>query len=512
MDSRFGSIKLIFYFLIFLIFLLFCILNIFFYDIYKKDSLLILSDYEKTMQHDHGEITKFHSKNIGELFFIRENIKERSPRKIYLNEITLSEKNIYGGFLKKYPYTIVTEENFTFDQNTKAEIETILNAFEILEFRNEAIVNQHVYVSNSNFLIIYPQYHQEKEYVFYLKDLFKKLSDIKKYSIFQNEVLPIEILPLEYNSKKDSLNSILFSRIVKNNKYLGNLYLSTALVQIENILSKDNYSMDFIFFTEEKEVFYSNKFDIRRNQNINQILIENMNKNLKEILNEKNDNFIPLIYNSDKITYLRLVSKDIFIELKFRILKIALLINSIMFIGIFCFIYLIRKYLKEDVKAIDLMDYQNTVDDLTKLLNRKTILKILSENFNNPEIYLGLIDIDKFKNINDTYGHPFGDFVLIKIAKLLKVIVGDKGYVARYGGEEFIIVFIGKDFELVKTVCDRINRIIFEKGKYIIGKTISVSIGLGKKQSDKNYATLLERADKNLYEAKNTGRNKVIYK
>ena len=139
-------------------------------------------------------------------------------------------------------------------------------------------------------------------------------------------------------------------------------------------------------------------------------------------------------------------------------------------------------------------------------------LKILSENFDNSEIYLGLIDIDKFKSINDTYGHPFGDFVLIKIAKLLKVIVGDKGYVARYGGEEFIIVFIGKDFELVKTVCDRIKRIIFEKGKYIIGKPISVSIGLGKKQNDTDYATLLERADKNLYEAKNTGRNKVIYK
>ncbi len=56
MNSRFGSFKLIFHFLIFLIFLLFCVLNVFFYDIYKKDTLLILSNYEKTMQHDHGEI------------------------------------------------------------------------------------------------------------------------------------------------------------------------------------------------------------------------------------------------------------------------------------------------------------------------------------------------------------------------------------------------------------------------------------------------------------------------
>ena len=512
MNTTFSSFKLIVSFLIFLIFLLFCILNIFFYDIYKKDTLLILSDYEKTMQYEHSEINRFYNENIGELFFIRENIKELNQNKPFLNNHYIENKQVFGNFLKKYPYTLITGDNFLFDKDSKNEIEAVLTALELLEFRRDSPVNQYTYVSKRDFLIIYPQYSEEKNYIFYLNKIYKENFEKVESLNSERELHPVEFLSLEYNFTRGSLDSLLFSRIINNRNFLGNLYLSTNLKQIEKMLLKDEYSVDFMFFTEERELFYSNKFNINQKESIDSILVKYFQKNLEQLFSKEISDFIPLIYENDGISYLKLVSKKAFSEKRLAIAKMAILINSILFIGIFSFTYLINKYIKIDVNRINLIDYQNTVDDLTKLLNRKTVLKILSENFNTSDIYLALIDIDKFKSINDTYGHPFGDFVLIKIAKLLKVIVGDKGYVARYGGEEFIVIFIGKDFELVKTVCDRINRIIFEKGKYIIGKTISVSIGLGKKQNDTDYSTLIERADKNLYEAKNTGRNRVIYK
>lgn len=103
MNSRFGSFKLIFHFLIFLIFLFFCVLNVFFYNIYKKDTLLILSNYEKTMQHDHGEINNFYMEHIGEIFFTRENIKERGFIQNNFNIKYMTKNSIYGNRLKKLP-------------------------------------------------------------------------------------------------------------------------------------------------------------------------------------------------------------------------------------------------------------------------------------------------------------------------------------------------------------------------------------------------------------------------
>jgi len=121
-----------------------------------------------------------------------------------------------------------------------------------------------------------------------------------------------------------------------------------------------------------------------------------------------------------------------------------------------------------------------------------------------------LIDVDHFKHINDTYGHAMGDDVLIQLAQLIQFNTRATDFVARYGGEEFAVVLPYSEGEqgpyvVAQNICAGIAAATFDG----VGK-VTVSIGVGLVYaSDPDAAALIERADQQLYKAKQSGRNQV---
>ncbi len=123
-----------------------------------------------------------------------------------------------------------------------------------------------------------------------------------------------------------------------------------------------------------------------------------------------------------------------------------------------------------------------------------------------------LLDIDHFKNVNDTYGHDCGDIVLAETAAVMKSALRDSDVICRYGGEEFLVICPEADLNMAMKIGDRIRTAVQENEIQYPGVdlriTISIGVSLrnGKQDSPKD---LIKEADLALYAAKENGRNKV---
>ncbi len=155
-------------------------------------------------------------------------------------------------------------------------------------------------------------------------------------------------------------------------------------------------------------------------------------------------------------------------------------------------------------------------DNLTKLFNRRKLEELIQDEINkhdNTEHHfcLSMLDIDHFKEVNDTYGHQKGDKVLIEIANILQNNLKDTGFVGRYGGEEFIVLYPESSINDVVTTIESL-RLAISKHDFNGIPPKTASFGLTCSIKGDTIETLIKRADNALYEAKNSGRNKVIIK
>lgn len=121
------------------------------------------------------------------------------------------------------------------------------------------------------------------------------------------------------------------------------------------------------------------------------------------------------------------------------------------------------------------------------------------------------VDIDRFKTINDRFGHPVGDKVIIAVAKLLSSATGEGDLVARLGGEEFALVLAGQEIEQAARSAELMRQRVQTELSQAVGnaQVVSASFGLAQLSPDEALSSLARRSDLALYEAKNTGRNKV---
>ncbi|MBU0554311.1 diguanylate cyclase [Myxococcota bacterium] len=158
-----------------------------------------------------------------------------------------------------------------------------------------------------------------------------------------------------------------------------------------------------------------------------------------------------------------------------------------------------------------------TVDGLTGLLNHRTFQQafdkmLIRAKRNERPLSIILTDIDHFKRFNDTYGHPFGDIVLSRVAKVLRQAVRKLDVAARYGGEEFVIILEDAEEEgaasRAEHVRQQVEALVFEHDIGPVSVTLSLGVASfpldGTLKSD-----LIDRADKALYRAKHGGRNQV---
>jgi diguanylate cyclase (GGDEF)-like protein len=169
-------------------------------------------------------------------------------------------------------------------------------------------------------------------------------------------------------------------------------------------------------------------------------------------------------------------------------------------------------------KELRLRELANT-DALTGWLNRKTLEQNLSliharTKRTNQAYGLVLIDIDKFKTINDTYGHAAGDNVIAEVSRLTKEHSRDYDLTFRMGGEEFLIVADNVSEGALQSFSERVRAAIEQQPFALAGFDRKVTVSMGgaiSTHNDKDWHDVLERADKALYKAKQTGRNRVCF-
>mgnify|MGYP005992231837 FL=1 len=165
--------------------------------------------------------------------------------------------------------------------------------------------------------------------------------------------------------------------------------------------------------------------------------------------------------------------------------------------------------IKERTKELEKLA---STDFLTGINNRRNFFKLSSEKFENntKNIYAVMIDIDNFKDINDKYGHNIGDEVLKLTTKTINDNLNDDDVFGRLGGEEFAIVYENCDkshLEKIEKIRRDVENIQYEDVAF------TISLGVAKKEDfDRNIDALLSRADKALYDAKGSGRNKLIFR
>jgi diguanylate cyclase (GGDEF)-like protein/PAS domain S-box-containing protein len=169
---------------------------------------------------------------------------------------------------------------------------------------------------------------------------------------------------------------------------------------------------------------------------------------------------------------------------------------------------------RENVTHTKKLEYISTHDTLTDIFNREHFNIMLDEHIqkskrHNDQFALIILDIDLFKNINDTYGHIFGDTVLFKIAQLLKNNIRTDDIVSRWGGEEFALL-INFDEKKGATILAQKLKGLIENMDFNIKDKITASFGVGIYKDDETKIEFFERIDEALYTAKKSGRNLVI--
>lgn len=171
------------------------------------------------------------------------------------------------------------------------------------------------------------------------------------------------------------------------------------------------------------------------------------------------------------------------------------------------------------VKAlIEHLAYISSHDEMTGVYNRRKFFELAQKRFLEvkDELYAVMIDIDDFKKINDTYGHPEGDEVIKFVASTISQNLDKNAIFARIGGEEFAIVCSCKSSKVLEETINSISKKIEEanlitKNKKKISFTISQGVAKYEK-SCKTLDELLKKADIALYEAKGSGKNRVVFR
>jgi len=157
-------------------------------------------------------------------------------------------------------------------------------------------------------------------------------------------------------------------------------------------------------------------------------------------------------------------------------------------------------------------------DGLTELYNHKHSMALVANEFERVGRYqewlsVLMVDIDHFKRINDEHGHPTGDIILRDVARIMRETLRTVDSIGRYGGEEFIAILPHTSYDESKRTGERVRKAVddhtFRSGEKKIKGTISIGVSSYPAEGVDTPNGLIREADKALYRAKETGRNRV---
>lgn len=169
-------------------------------------------------------------------------------------------------------------------------------------------------------------------------------------------------------------------------------------------------------------------------------------------------------------------------------------------------------------EANEKLNYLATTDFLTKIYNRRFFDEVMKSEIEkaqryNSDLSFIMFDIDYFKNINDTFGHKVGDEVLIFLAKLIKDNIRKIDIFSRIGGEEFAIILPSTNLEKTKELAIKLKNLVQNHALIIDNQKIKITISIGLStfnETTQTYDEIFKMTDKNLYKAKNSGRNIIV--
>jgi two-component system, cell cycle response regulator len=157
-------------------------------------------------------------------------------------------------------------------------------------------------------------------------------------------------------------------------------------------------------------------------------------------------------------------------------------------------------------------------DGLTELFNHRHMHELLHEEFERTKrssepLAVLMLDLDRFKSVNDTYGHPTGDVILYETARILRESAREIDMVGRYGGEEFIVILPGTDEEAAAQFAERVRASVaehlFRDEANEVRMTVSGGVASYPGEGVGHPDMLIKRADQALYNSKTTGRDRI---
>jgi len=313
-----------------------------------------------------------------------------------------------------------------------------------------------------------------------LYEITKKLAPVLK----QEELFDALFDFLEENLKFDMVHLLTF----RNEKFLKGISRS---------IGEDKYSKE-----EENILDYKEVISYTNNQGRDPFfLVREENEKVFDAMNIQSDQFMvfPLFVGEKLFSILAIEGASKTSYGRFRILVSQITLEFR------------RVELYEKVQELSI------VDGLTEVYLRRYLMDRLEEEVDRAErlgltFSIGMVDVDKFKDCNDKYGHQVGDAVLRKVADRLKKTVREVDMVARYGGEEFCIVLPETTKKFALTVAERLRKSIETKKIKAFDEEIrsTVSVGISTYPEDGlDVGSLIEKADMALYSAKRKGRNRV---
>ena len=158
-------------------------------------------------------------------------------------------------------------------------------------------------------------------------------------------------------------------------------------------------------------------------------------------------------------------------------------------------------------------------DGLTELFNHRHIHELLHEEFERTKrsgepMAVAMMDLDRFKQVNDTYGHPTGDVILYETAEILRQTVREIDMVGRYGGEEFVAILPGADEDAANRFAERVRHAVashvYRDEANEVRMTVSGGVASFPGNGVDHPDLLIKRADEALYAAKQGGRNRIV--
>ncbi|MCF8779027.1 diguanylate cyclase [Vibrio sp. IRLE0018] len=154
-----------------------------------------------------------------------------------------------------------------------------------------------------------------------------------------------------------------------------------------------------------------------------------------------------------------------------------------------------------------------TKDPMTGLLNRRGMQAVWRNKISKKKIALAVFDIDDFKSINDSHGHDVGDEAIKLVANCIKDNIRQCDVASRFGGEEFVITLYGDECDGMEKVLARVREAVNERSPQVVrhGFTISAGVVIREMGAGDSFDALFKAADDSLYQAKNSGKDKIVY-